>query len=92
MAEVHENEFNKLALDNMAAIYSTAIRLTGNTSMAEDLVHRTYFLAFNIFHTYHRKANFEGWITDICRKIHRNYSSIDSIQHPLYHNSIANAA
>ena len=75
MTEHQMNEFNELAMEHMDAIYSAALKLTPNTARAEDLVHRTFFVAYNMFNLFERNSNFEDWITDICRKTFK-YPSI----------------
>lgn len=70
MTKRKENEFNKLAVDNLDSVYSTASMLDSNAAVAEDLVKRTYSLAFRMFKTFDQDENFETWITGICRIIH----------------------
>ena len=69
MAQQLWSEFNELSHEHIDAIYGMAIRLTKNTARAEDLVHRTFFVAFNTFDTFDQNSDFEDWIKDICRKI-----------------------
>ena len=70
MTKRKENEFNKLAVDNLDSVYSTASMLDSNAAVAEDLVKRTYSLAFRMFKTFDQDENFETWIRGICRIIH----------------------
>lgn len=75
MTQQQSSEFSELAHKHMAAIYTKALGLTKNTVKAEDLVHRTYLAAFNMFDTFDHKLNFEDWLTNLCIKIFR-YPSI----------------
>lgn len=72
MTKNQNDEFNKLVLDHMDIVYTTAIKLTGTSPGAEDLVQHTCSLAFNAFHTFDRKLNFGDWMRDICNKTYKS--------------------
>jgi DNA-directed RNA polymerase specialized sigma24 family protein len=69
MTKRQENEFNRLAVDSMDSVYSTASMFDSSAEVAEDLVQRTYSLAFRLFNTFDQDESFETWITGICRII-----------------------
>ncbi len=60
-----QQEFEKLARDNMDALYTKAIHLTRNTPKAEELVQSTYSRAYSRFDTFDSRNGFREWLFQI---------------------------
>jgi RNA polymerase sigma-70 factor (ECF subfamily) len=58
-------EFEQLAQDNMDAIYTRAIRMTKNTSQAENLVQSAFSHAYSKFDSFDRTVGFRNWLFQI---------------------------
>lgn len=56
----------------MASLYSTAMRLSGNKSDAEDLVQETYLRAFRSYATFKTGTNLRAWLFRILTNAHIN--------------------
>jgi RNA polymerase sigma-70 factor (ECF subfamily) len=55
-------EFEALAGPHLDALYRTALRMSGETASAEDLVQETVLRAFRAFGRFERGSNFKAWI------------------------------
>lgn len=56
----------------MASLYSTAVRLTGNRTDAEDLVQETYLRAYRSYETFSEGTNLRAWLFRILTNTHIN--------------------
>ena len=50
-------------------VYSICLRMTGNTSEAEDLTQEIFVKVFRALPTFDRRASFETWLTKVCRNL-----------------------
>ncbi len=72
-AAVRQNSqsmFEGLMRDSYRQAYSLALRLSGNTGEAEDLVQETYVRAFRFFHRYDSALPFTSWLFRIMTNVH----------------------
>jgi len=65
-------EFEEAALVYMNAIYNAALRLTRNTTEAEDLFQETFLRAYRFFHQFQRGTNCRAWLFAILHSIFIN--------------------
>lgn len=56
----------------MSSLYSTALRLSGNRSDAEDLVQETYLRAFRSYESFREGTNLRAWLFRILTNAHIN--------------------
>ncbi len=56
----------------MASLYSTAVRLSGNRTDAEDLVQETYLRAFRSYGSFKTGTNLRAWLFRILTNAHIN--------------------
>lgn len=56
----------------MASLYSTAVRLTGNRTDAEDLVQETYLRAYRSYGGFQEGTNLRAWLFRILTNAHIN--------------------
>lgn len=56
----------------MASLFSTAVRMTGNTADAEDLVQETYLRAFRSYGSFSAGTNLRAWLFRIMTNAHIN--------------------
>jgi RNA polymerase sigma-70 factor, ECF subfamily len=59
--------FDEEALPHLDALYRVALRLTGDTSQAEDLVQDTMLKAYRAWRQYQPGTNAKGWLLTILR-------------------------
>jgi RNA polymerase sigma-70 factor (ECF subfamily) len=59
--------FDEEALPHLDALYRVALRLTGDTSQAEDLVQDTMLKAYRSWRQYRPGTNAKGWLLTILR-------------------------
>jgi len=57
-----QNEFEKQVLPHLDSLYSAAMRMTRNSSDAEDLVQEAILLAFRHFEQFQRGTNVRAWL------------------------------
>lgn len=62
--------FETLMRDTHRHAYSLAMRLTGNSAEAEDLVQESYLRAFRFFHRYDDSLPFTSWLYRIMTNAH----------------------
>ena len=67
-----ELEFERIALVHLDTIYNAALRLTGHTSDAEDLVQETFLKAHRFFHRYREDSNCLAWLFRIMKNSYIN--------------------
>lgn len=67
-----ELEFERIALVHLDTIYNAALRLTGHTSDAEDLVQETFLKAYRFFHRYREDNNCLAWLFRIMKNSYIN--------------------
>ncbi len=61
-AMADQERFEELAMEHMPSLYTAALRMTRNTSDAEDLVQETYLKAYRAFHTFQEGTNLKAWL------------------------------
>lgn len=67
-----KDDFEAQALTHLDALYRTALRMTGNSASAEDLVQETFLRAFRNFHRFEPGSNFRAWIFTILTNTYIN--------------------
>lgn len=60
-------EFEKEAIPHMDALYNFALRMTGDSADANDLVQDTYLKAFRFFDKFERGTNSKAWLFRILK-------------------------
>lgn len=60
-------EFEKEALPHMDALYNFALRMTGDSDDANDLVQDTYLKAFRFFDKFEKGTNCKAWLFRILK-------------------------
>jgi RNA polymerase sigma-70 factor (ECF subfamily) len=71
-ARSKQAEFEAVALEHFNTLYSTALRLTRNTSEAEDLVQETLLKAYRFFDRFEPGTNVKAWLFTILRNTYIN--------------------
>jgi len=66
-----EDEFEQVAMPHARSLLRFALRLTGNSFAAEDLVQETLLLAWRGFHQLERETNARAWLFRILVNAHR---------------------
>jgi RNA polymerase sigma-70 factor (ECF subfamily) len=69
---VADDRFTREAMDQVDALYGTALRLTRNRADAEDLVQDTYVKAFRFASRFARGTNVRAWLLTILRNTFLN--------------------
>jgi RNA polymerase sigma-70 factor (ECF subfamily) len=67
-----QDDFADLAMEYMPQLYSSALRMTRNSSDAEDLVQETYLKAYRSFHTFTEGTNLRAWLFRILTNTYIN--------------------
>ncbi len=62
-----QEEFERDAIPHMNALYNFAVRMTGNTVDASDLVQETYLRAFRFFEKFKSGTNCKAWLYRIMK-------------------------
>jgi RNA polymerase sigma-70 factor (ECF subfamily) len=65
-------EFEKEALPHMDALYNFALRMTGDSDDANDLVQDTYLKAFRFFDKFEKGTNCKAWLFRIMKNTYIN--------------------
>ncbi len=60
-------EFEKEALPHIDALYNFALKMTGSSDDADDLVQETYLKAFRFFDKFERGTNCKAWMFRILK-------------------------
>ncbi|HKZ21833.1 MAG TPA: sigma-70 family RNA polymerase sigma factor [candidate division Zixibacteria bacterium] len=66
------SEFEQVALVHIDSVYNVALRMTRNTSDAEDLVQETYLKAFRFFGKFQTWTNCKAWLLKILTNLFNN--------------------
>jgi len=74
--------FEAEALPHLEALYRTAVRLTRNTSDAEDLVQETYFKAYRFWDRYEPGTHCKAWLLKILTNTRINQAVKEAKQPP----------
>jgi RNA polymerase sigma factor (sigma-70 family) len=64
-----QQQFEALALPHLHGLYRLAIRLTGNTAMAEDLVQETFLKALQAFPALRDPDRIRPWLCQILSRL-----------------------
>jgi RNA polymerase sigma-70 factor (ECF subfamily) len=64
--------FSDLAMEYMPALYTAALRMTRNSSDAEDLVQETYLKAYRAFASFELGTNLKAWLYRILTNTYIN--------------------
>ena len=59
--------FEREALVHLDSLYRVAVRLTGNSAEADDLVQETMLKAYRAWHQFQQGTNAKGWLLTILR-------------------------
>jgi len=65
-SELHK-EFEKEAIPHMDALYNFALRMTGDSDDANDLVQDTFLKAFRFFNMFEKGTNSKAWLFRIMK-------------------------
>lgn len=65
-------EFETEAIPHMDILYNYALRMTGNSDDANDLVQETYLKAFRFWDKYERGTNIRAWLFRIMKNTYIN--------------------
>lgn len=65
-------EFEAVVLEHFHTLYNTALRLTRNTSEAQDLVQETLLKAYRFFDRFEPGTNIKAWLFTILRNTYIN--------------------
>lgn len=63
-------DFEQRMRDSYRQVYSLALRLSGNTQEAEDIVQESYLRAFRFFHKFDTSLSFTSWMFRILSNVH----------------------
>jgi RNA polymerase sigma-70 factor (ECF subfamily) len=63
-------DFEQRMRDSYRQVYSLALRLSGNTQEAEDIVQEAYVRAFRFFHRFDTSLSFTSWMFRILSNVH----------------------
>ncbi len=58
----NKDTFEQDCMEHMDTLYATALKMTRNTALAEELVQDTYLKAFRFRHSFNRGSNLKAWI------------------------------
>jgi RNA polymerase sigma-70 factor, ECF subfamily len=91
MNDAARQEFEKVALPQLDALYGAALRFTRNPTEAEDLVQDTYVRAYRFWHTFKTGTSIKAWLFTILRntfinryhKINRRRTVRDDLENQL---------
>jgi len=62
-------DFHTEALPHLDAVYRFALRLSGSSDGAEDLVQETFLRAYRSWHQYRPGTRCKSWLFTICRNV-----------------------
>ena len=65
-------EFEREAVPHMDLLYNYALRMTGNTADADDIVQETYLKAFRFWDKYEKGTNIKAWLFRIMKNSYIN--------------------
>jgi RNA polymerase sigma-70 factor (ECF subfamily) len=65
-------EFEREALPHMDILHNYALRMTGNSDDAEDLVQETFLKAFRFWDKYEKGTNIRAWLFRIMKNTYIN--------------------
>ena len=67
-----QEAFEREAIPHMNALYNFALRMTGNSDDAQDLVQETYLKAFRFFDKFEQGTNCKAWLFRILKNSYIN--------------------
>lgn len=65
-------DFEREAIPHMDALYNFALKMTGDSDDADDLIQETYLKAFRFFDKFERGTNCKAWLFRILRNTYIN--------------------
>jgi len=84
-------DFEKEAIPHMNALYNFALRMTGDTDDADDLVQETYLKAFRFFDKFEKGTNAKAWLFRILKNSYINeYRKVKKAPHKVDYDDIEN--
>jgi RNA polymerase sigma-70 factor (ECF subfamily) len=84
-------EFESEAIPHMDVLYNYALRMTGNSDDANDLVQETYLKAFRFWDKYEKGTNIRAWLFRIMKNSYINrYRKESKEPETVDYNDIAN--
>ncbi len=69
---IKQEEFERDAIPHMKALYNFALRMTGSSDDAHDLVQETYLKAFRFFDKFEKGTNCKAWLFRIMKNTYIN--------------------
>ena len=69
--KLHE-EFEKEAVPHMDALYNYALKMTGDSDDASDLIQETYLKAFRFWDKFEKGTNCKAWLFRILKNTYIN--------------------
>lgn len=70
-----EEQFNTFVLNYQNMVYSTALRLLGNSADAQDITQEVFIKAYDYFPEFNNITNIGGWLRKITINLALNYLS-----------------
>ena len=86
MEDVREGKVEKLAVlfeRHHVSLFNFFLRLTGNSSISEDLVQEVFYRILNYRATYKGESKFTTWMYQIARNTHIDYLRRKKEEYPL---------
>lgn len=71
-SETYYKDFENEALPHMDALYNFAVKMTGSTDGADDLVQETFLKAFRFFDSFEKGTNCKAWLFRIMKNSYIN--------------------
>ena len=90
-APVNHQEFEREAVPHMDILHNYALRMTGNSDDANDLVQETYLKAYRFWDKYEKGTNIRAWLFRIMKNSYINrYRKETKEPHTVDYNDIQN--
>jgi RNA polymerase sigma-70 factor (ECF subfamily) len=87
----HQSDFEKEMLPHFKLLLNYAMKMTGNSDDAKDLVQETYLKAFRFFNSYEKGTNSKAWLFRIMKNSFiNNYRKIANEPQKVVYEEIEN--